>query len=145
MSLSESSAFETVSGPDTLADIARFIDEVLSTHQHVPDTVRMQVSIAAGEIGANIMEHAGRAQPVSIRMEVRVLIDEVWVEFIDHGAPAELDLTTIGMPDDMAERGRGLALAQSVLEKLTYRRNAKNHWVLVSKRFSQRPLSPEPR
>jgi serine/threonine-protein kinase RsbW len=136
MNQSESAAFETVSGPGTLADIARFLDEVLSTHQHVPDTVRMQVSIAAGEIGANIMEHAGRAQPVSIRMEVRVLIDEVWVEFIDDGAPAELDLTAVRLPDDMAERGRGLALAQAVLEKLKYRRNAKNHWTLVSKRFS---------
>jgi serine/threonine-protein kinase RsbW len=136
MNRSENPSFETVSGPDTLADIARFLDGVLSTHQHVPDTVRMQVSIAAGEIGANIMEHAGRAQPVSIRMEVRVLIDEVWVEFIDDGAPAELDLTAVVLPDDMAERGRGLALAQSVLDKLTYQRNAKNHWTLVSKRFS---------
>jgi serine/threonine-protein kinase RsbW len=135
MNRSESAAFETVSGPETLADIARFLDEALSSHQHVPDTVRMQVSIAAGEIGANIMEHAGRAQPVNIRMEVRVLIDEVWVEFVDNGAPAELDLTAVGMPDDMAERGRGLALAQAVLEKLTYRRNAKNHWTLVSRRF----------
>lgn len=136
MNRSENPSFETVSGPDTLADIARFLDGVLSTHQHVPDTVRMEVSIAAGEIGANIMEHAGRAQPVSIRMEVRVLIDEVWVEFIDDGAPAELDLTAVGLPDDMAERGRGLALAQSVLDKLTYQRNAKNHWTLISKRFS---------
>ena len=136
MNRSENPSFETVSGPDTLADIARFLDGVLSTHQHVPDTVRMQVSIAAGEIGANIMEHAGRAQPVSIRMEVRVRIDEVWVEFIDDGAPAELDLTAVVLPDDMAERGRGLALAQSVLDKLTYQRNAKNHWTLVSKRFS---------
>lgn len=135
MSLSESSAFETVSGPDTLADIARFIDEVLSTHQHVPDTVRMQVSIAAGEIGANIIEHAGQSQPVSIRMDVHVLINEVWVEFVDDGVPAQVDLTAVDMPDDLAERGRGLALAQSVLEKLTYQRNAKNHWTLVSKRF----------
>lgn len=136
MNRSESAAFETVSGPETLADIARFPDEVLSTRQHVPDAVRMQVSIAAGEIGANIMEHAGRAQPVNIRMEVRVRIDEVWVEFVDDGAPAELDLTAVRLPDDMAERGRGLALAQAVLEKLTYRRNTKNHWTLVSKRFS---------
>lgn len=135
MNRSEHPAFETVSGPETLADIARFIDQVLSAHQHVPDTVRMQVSIAAGEVGANIIEHAGKSQPVGIRMEVRVLINEVWVEFVDDGAPAEVDLAAVGMPDDMAERGRGLALAQSVLEKLTYRRNAQNHWTLVSKRF----------
>lgn len=135
MNRSDSSAFETVSGPDTLADIARFLDEALSAHDHVPDTVRMQVSIAAGEIGANIIEHAGHAQPVSIRMDVRVLINEVWVEFVDDGVPAHVDLTAVDMPDDLAERGRGLALAQSVLEKLTYQRNAKNHWTLVSKRF----------
>ena len=40
------------------------------------------------------------------------------------------------MPDDMVERGRGLALAEAVLEQLTYRRAEYNHWTLVSKRFS---------
>lgn len=135
MNRSEHSTFETVSGPDTLAAIARFLDEVWSTHDQVPDPVRMQVSIAAGEIGANIIEHGGQARPVNIRMEIRVLADHVRVEFADDGLPAEIDLTAVEMPDEMAERGRGLALAQSVLEKLTYRRNAVNHWTLLSKRF----------
>jgi anti-sigma regulatory factor (Ser/Thr protein kinase) len=39
------------------------------------------------------------------------------------------------MPDPMAERGRGLALAQAVLEELNYRRTHLNHWTLVSKPF----------
>ena len=135
MNLSEHQALETVSGPDTLADIAAFLDEVWSTHDQVPDPVRMQVSIAAGEIGANIIEHGGQARPVNIRVEIRVFADHVRVEFADDGLPAEIDLTAVEMPDEMAERGRGLALAQSVLEKLTYRRNAVNHWTLLSKRF----------
>ena len=136
MNRSDHSTFETVSGPDTLHDIARFLDDVWSSHDHVPDPVRLQMSIAAGEIGANIIEHAGRFEPVNITMTIRVLIDEVWVEFTDDGSPVEVDLNAVGMPDEMAERGRGLALAQSVLEKLSYQRNAQNHWTLVSKRFS---------
>jgi anti-sigma regulatory factor (Ser/Thr protein kinase) len=41
------------------------------------------------------------------------------------------------MPEDvLAERGRGLAMAKLVLDKLTYRREARvNYWTLASHTF----------
>ena len=55
--------------------------------------------------------------------------------FTDEGDPADVDLTTVTMPDAMAERGRGLALAKACLDQLTYRRDSTgNHWTLAVKR-----------
>lgn len=126
---------ETTAGPHTLGQIEAVLEEAWSQHNHVPEQVRMQVGIASGEIGANIVEHAAQGQPIRILMEVRVLTGEVWVEFTDDGIPARVDLNAVHLPDEMAERGRGLALAQAVLARLSYQRNSMNHWVLVSKRF----------
>jgi serine/threonine-protein kinase RsbW len=48
-----------------------------------------------------------------------------------------VDLAAAIMPDDMAERGRGLALAQAALRLLSYFRDeVGNHWRLVSNVFS---------
>ena len=49
-----------------------------------------------------------------------------------------MELTAAALPDDCAERGRGLAIAQSVLRELSYRRNSANHWTLVSRQFQYR-------
>lgn len=97
---------------------------------------RLHVGIAAGEISANIVEHAGRGDAVRIRMEVTVLPTRVRVDFTDEGSPADVDLTAVRLPGEMAERGRGLALAQAVLETLAYHRDSANHWTLISKPFA---------
>lgn len=128
-------ALETETGPDTLDRIEALLKQAWSTHEHVPGPVRMQVGIAAGEIGANIIEHSARGGTVRIRMEVRVLPDAVRVEFFDQGVPLDVDLGSAHMPDAMAERGRGLALARAALAELHYRRDESNHWTLISKPF----------
>ena len=73
------------------------LEEMWSVHDHVPSSVRTQVSIAVGEIGANIIEHAAQHRPVRLRMEVLVSPQEVRVAFLDDGPPAGVDLkkTTI--------------------------------------------------
>lgn len=136
MSHSESRVLDTAAGPDTLGDIEAALERTWSAHPHVPEPVRMHMGIAAGEIGANILEHAAGGRIIHVGMDVWVHPDQVHVEFTDDGAPFEADLDAVTMPDDMAERGRGLALARAVLEQLIYRRSDVNHWTLVSKRFS---------
>ena len=95
------------------------------------------MGIATAEIGANIVEYATASRPVSLTMDVAVYPDRMRVEFTDDGdpVPVPVDLGPLEMPDPMAERGRGLALAQAVLEELNYRRTHLNHWTLVSKPF----------
>jgi serine/threonine-protein kinase RsbW len=125
---------ETTTGPETLDDIQRVLDEVWSEVE-VPEIVRIHMDLAASEIGANIIEHSGGGQPVRLRMEVSMLPDAVRATFIDDGKPARIDLAGVDLPGDLAERGRGLAMAHRVLDELSYRRDELgNHWTLVRKR-----------
>ncbi|MEI6253704.1 MAG: ATP-binding protein [Mycobacteriaceae bacterium] len=136
MSQSEARVLETSAGPGALGEIETALELTWSTYPHVPQTVRMHMGIAAGEIGANIVEHSASGRVVRIWMDVAVSPSVVQVEFTDDGDPVRIDLHAVCMPDENAERGRGLALAQAVLEQLAYRRAECNHWILVSKPFS---------
>lgn len=93
------------------------------------------MAIATAEIGANILEHAAGGRLLRLAMVIRVMANQVWVEFTDDGGPLHVDLGSVSLPDDMAERGRGLPLAKAVLERLIYHRDVMNHWTLVSKQF----------
>ncbi len=124
-------------GPEPLGEVEAALEAFWSLHDDVPERVRTEIGIAALEIAANILEH-GHA--VGFQMELRALADEVEVEFTDSGDPAEVDLECVCMPDEMAERGRGLAMAQSALRLLSYCRDELgNHWRLVSKAFPGTP------
>lgn len=127
---------DTCTGPKTLDQIGDGLAAMWEAYPRVSHTVRIQVGIAVAEIGANIVEHAAGDRQVRLRVRVRVLSDKVKVLFTDDGRPADLDLGAVTTPGEMAERGRGLAMAQSVLDLLDYRRLRSNHWTLVSKPFS---------
>jgi len=122
--------------PDPLGAIQAGLDSLWLAHPHVPDDVRTHMSIAAAEIGANIIEHTGGRQPVGMRMGSELVGDQVHVTFTDDGPPVDIDLASVTMPDATAERGRGLAMAQTVLDQLSYRcDDLGNQWTLISKRF----------
>ena len=138
MSEPELWVFETLARPGTLEEIRKTLATVWEAHCEVPQSVRLEMTIATGEIAANIIEHAGRDRTVHIRMEVLVLPDEVQCRFIDDGHEALVDLAGVRLPDETAERGRGLAVAKAVLRRLSYQRTCDgNRWTLVSERFSQ--------
>lgn len=133
--LGEPWIYDAPTGWSTLDEIEDMLDRMWSVNFHVPGAVRMEVGIAAAEIAANIVEHAGSGRTVRIRMEAYVGLNEVRVDFTDDGSPTEVRLDKVCLPDEMAETGRGLALAQAVLQTLSYRRKGINHWTLVSKPF----------
>lgn len=129
-------ALEAAPGADFPAEIQRTLDNLWAHHSEVPEPTRMDVAIAAAEVGNNILDHAGRGRDLRIRMDVWVLDDQVHIEFIDDGLPVELDLDAVRMPDVMAENGRGLALARACLRELSYHRDGSgNRWTLVSRHF----------
>lgn len=101
----------------------------------------MQLAIAVAEVVGNIIEHGGaQHRPVRIEMQLTLSdIGQVRICFTDDGdeLPAEVDLSAVSMPDPTAENGRGLVLAQAVLEQLSYQRDsAINYWTLLSQRFN---------
>ena len=131
MSSPEPLVLDTVTGPDTLTAIQQTLD-TLWAGRAVPEIVRLHMDLAAGEIGANIVEYSGAGQPVRLRMTVELTDDTVRAVFTDNGKPAPVDLSRHQMPGEMSERGRGLAIAYRVLDELSYRRDANgNHWTLV--------------
>lgn len=125
-----------VAEPEVLEEIERTLDRFWGEHPTVPETTRMYLGIAVAEIGANIIEHSGRQRRVRLRIELRYSPGEVRVNFTDDGPPVEVDLDSLPEPDDLAERGRGLALAKAALSALSYHRDERgNHWLLVSRPF----------
>lgn len=122
---------------DPLGAIHTELEALWSIHPQVPDDVRIQIAIAAVEVGANIIEHTSNGQPLQIGLSLELVDGQVHVAFTDNGPPVDIDLASVVMPDAMAERGRGLALAQSVLDQLAYRYDdVGNHWTLISQRFA---------
>ena len=93
----------------------------------------MQVGIAVAEVAANIVEH-GDAQWLWVR--VHTGRTQVHVDFTDNGTAVQINIDDVAMPDELAERGRGLALAKSALGLLSYHRDKSgNHWRLISQAF----------
>lgn len=130
--------FRTVAVPQALAEVESVLEHVCATiHRVSADTV-MKLKIAVSEIVANIVEHAtkGVSTMVEIEMWIQVRADEVLVRFADDGNPADSEHVVTRMPDEWAERGRGLAMARAVLSHLSYERiDDRNHWTLVSPRI----------
>lgn len=139
-----SSVLDTPTGPDTLDKIHRCLDELWSAHPELPEALRTRASMAVAEIGANIIEYSRPGQPVRMQMQLQLLAHELEIVFTDEGDPAHINLDAVTMPDAMAERGRGLAIAEACLDRLTYRRDSTgNHWTLAVKRYASRDNASE--
>ena len=92
---------------------------------------RIAFETAVAELAANIVEHAAAGRPVVLRLELRADAVQAEAAFEDEGRPFEGDPAG-SEPDDEAEHGRGLALASSLVDEVTYRRDGPlNRWTLV--------------
>ena len=95
--------------------------------------------VAGGErsvqAAAVAVRRARDGSTVHLRLEVEVTADRIEARYRDDGHPARVDLDAVSLPEDVAERGRGLAIAVKVLDELSYRRSDRhNHWRLVRNR-----------
>ena len=128
----------TVTDADTLTRVHALIEEMMSAGR-VEDADRFPFEIAVAEIVANIIEHAALGQAVSMSLQLRALPERLEAEFTDEGRPARVDLEAVELPDALAERGRGLAIAMAALDELSYRRRGGvNRWILVRERAEPR-------
>lgn len=90
---------------------------------------KLLFELAVCEIAANIIEHA-RADVMEFDISITRDGNRVVAEFTDTGRP--YPRTAKRARDEFEERGRGLSLAEKVLDELIYERTgATNSWRLV--------------
>ena len=99
-----------------------------------PDKGRFELGVI--EVASNIIEDMRRAPPDAPQVNIVVTLtadpQEITARFCDEGRATDIDLSAVDMPDEMAERGRGLALTQAMLDDLTYERSGStNIWTLT--------------
>ncbi|MFD7007586.1 MULTISPECIES: ATP-binding protein [Rhodococcus] len=119
----------TTARPESLDEVHELLAD-LWAHDPLDVSRRIEFESAVAEIAANIIEHTS-GDSVTMTLEVRALPDRIEARFEDDGDPVSVDLTAIELPDELAERGRGLVIATTVLDRLDYRRDGTvNTWIL---------------
>ena len=119
--------------PESLDEVHEILAD-LWVHDPLDVRRRIEFESAVAEIAANIIEHTA-GDSVVMTLEVRALPDRIEARFEDDGDPVSVDLTATELPDELAERGRGLAIAGSVLDRFDYQRDGKvNTWILTRNR-----------
>lgn len=108
---SEPLVLDVITGPNTLDQIQQTLDLLWDQHPDASPMARIHMDLAACEIGANILKHAGGGQPVRMRMEAEVRGADVRVRFTDDGHPAPIDLDAVGMPSACRRQWRSGAAA----------------------------------
>lgn len=119
-----------VAGPDCLEMVHEMLAELWTGAPDVDDADRMMFEIAVVEIAGNVVEHA-RPRPVRCELHLTVHDDALEATFCDSGQEADVDLADTGLPDPLAETGRGLAMVRATVDVLEHARVAdSNRWYL---------------
>lgn len=121
-----------------------FVDEVLSALENlfasagdIAEEDRTFFSLAVSEIVTNICTHHNTNRPVTVSAELRVTADALHAQFHDDADPADpavIDVEGATLPGDLAESGRGLAIAKMALDHLSHEVADGHLWTLMKKR-----------
>ena len=125
----------TAAEPAALERVHALLQELWQDAADVVAQDRIRFETAVTEIAGNIVMHASDGRPHDFTLHVTARPDRIEARFEDAGRRADVDLTAAQLPDDLAESGRGLALALAASDELEYRRDgALNCWRVMSKR-----------
>lgn len=119
--------------PERLEDLHTLLAQVAEEHQDVAPADLMLFETAVIEIAANVVEHGGEGTTWTFVLAVTTT--QLRGTLADNGTRFDGELDA-ALPDDpLAESGRGLSLARSTLDELTYERvGDTNRWLMVRTR-----------
>jgi serine/threonine-protein kinase RsbW len=106
----------------------------------VDDVDRMLFETALVEVLGNLVEHAHTSVGAAVRVELDLAVhpDRVEATLVDDGVwPPDAVLDGAALPEDeLAESGRGLALAAAAADITHTRVDGGNRWTVVRRRIS---------
>ncbi|MGY1739659.1 MULTISPECIES: ATP-binding protein [unclassified Blastococcus] len=121
--------------PGSVEHVHALLERLWVEHGDVLPEDRMRFEIAVTEVAGNIIRHATDGAPIDFELQVSVRPGSLQAEFRDSGKVADVDLDAAQLPPNLAESGRGLALALAAVHELAYRREGStNHWRIVRRR-----------
>ena len=121
--------------PEALDDVHQALTALWAEVPDVRMTDRLAFETALTEVAGNIVQHACATSALDLTVEIAVAADRLAARFRDTGHRSTVRLDQVSLPEGLAESGRGLALAVSLVDELVYRREAGvNHWLLVRRR-----------
>jgi len=103
----------------------------------IPDEDRTLFTLAVSEVVTNMVQHGEGPTDVTVRVEIRLGSDVLSATLIDTAPPASIDWHGIAMPDENSESGRGLALAQSVLDEFSHTYDDRGNTWRLSRRHGR--------
>jgi anti-sigma regulatory factor (Ser/Thr protein kinase) len=129
--------------PDTIDSVHSALESVWAVVPDLHATDRMSVETAVIELTANVIQYANRGKPVSFALTIVVYPDRVEATLSDGGEVDDVGLHSRGMPDALAESGRGIPMIQALVDSVEHRRvEGFNHWTLVRAREALREEAP---
>jgi anti-sigma regulatory factor (Ser/Thr protein kinase) len=123
--------------PDSVDTVQDLLASIWAHTPRLDPSDRMAAELAIVELAANVIEHANEGAPIRFSLSVVVFDDRIEATATDAGSIDHVDLSDRAMPEEHAERGRGLPLMQAVSDSVEHRRvDGYNHWTVVRARRS---------
>lgn len=129
--------FEAPAQPDCLDELHAALDRLWREAPDVQEPARMRFSTAVSEVLGNVVVHGrtGEGAIATVRVSLKAEPGALRAELLDDGIALAPGAAVTELPeDDLAESGRGLALARAALDELHYVRDGGNRWELVIRR-----------
>jgi serine/threonine-protein kinase RsbW len=124
--------------PDQLDAVHTLLADAAADHPELDPMDVMLFETAVIEIANNVVEYGRPEGEVRWKFTIRVRADEIEAELDDTGQTFTPEQGK-GMPGEEAEGGRGLPIAEALLDQIEFKRlDDTNHWRMV-RRLGQTP------
>jgi serine/threonine-protein kinase RsbW len=124
-----------VAVPAQIEDVHALLARVAAENPDLDPMDVMLFETALVEIANNVVEYGVPSGEVRWNFKVKVDGDSIVCDLVDTGQAFTFDAAAeSSMPDPMSDSGRGMAMAQAILDGIQIERlGDTNHWHLVRK------------
>ena len=118
--------------PDNVDAVHGLLETVWAHDVVVSASDRLRFETALIELASNVLQHANTGSGVTCNVQVQISAQQIVATLRDSGADAATGIPNAGMPDELAEGGRGLPLIHALVDEVDYQRDGNiNQWRIV--------------